>query len=86
MEKMQFDFSALRGRIIERYGSCAAFADAIGMPRDALSSRLRNKISFKPEEIYAICEPDVLDIPEAGIRKYFFTLKVLTRCTKSAIM
>ena len=76
MEKMLFDFSALRGLIIERYGSFGAFADAIEMPRDALSSRLNNKIRFKPEEIYLICEPEVLDIPEAGIRKYFFTPKV----------
>lgn len=76
MEKMKFDFSALRGRIIERFGSCRAFADAIGMPRDALSSRLHNKIGFKPEEIYLFCEPEWLDISEAEIRKYFFTPKV----------
>lgn len=75
MEKMQFDFSALRGRIIERFGTYAAFAAAIGMSRDALSCRLNGKIDFKPEEIYRIAD-EVLDIPETEIRKYFFTPKV----------
>lgn len=76
MEKIIFDFSALRGRIVERFGTCTALAAAVGMKPDVLSSRLSNSTKFKPEEIYALCEPDVLDIPEAGIRKYFFTPKV----------
>lgn len=76
MEKIIFDFSALRGRIVERFGTCAALAAYVGMKPDTLSSRLSNRTKFTPEEIYTLCKPDVLDIPEAEIRKYFFTPKV----------
>lgn len=73
---IEFDFSALRGRIIEKYGSYANFAKAVRIPRAALSGRLNNKIQFKPDEIYQISDPCVLDIESELIGKYFFTPKV----------
>lgn len=71
-----FNFSELCGRIIARYGSYAKFALAIDLSRPQLSERLRNKRPFKPEEIYMICSPEVLDIPAEKIGHYFFTPKV----------
>lgn len=71
-----FDFSELRGRIVTKYGNLGKFADSIHMSRSNLSERLSNKSKFKPEEIYLFCQPEVLDIPETEIGKYFFTLKV----------
>lgn len=71
-----FDFRELKGRIIARYGNCGNFAKAINMSRSQISDRLNNKIQFRPEEIYIICAPDVLDIPEAEIGRYFLTPKV----------
>ena len=71
-----FDFSELKGRIIARYGDYAKFAEAIGMSRAQLSERLNNKRPFKPEEIYLICSPEVLDIPATEIGRYFLTPKV----------
>ena len=73
---IEFDFSELRGRIIAKYGNCATFAIAAQMSRAQVSERLNGKTAFKPEEIYAICSPEVLDIPGTEIGKYFFTLKV----------
>lgn len=71
-----FDFSLLCGRIIEKYGSRAAFGEAIKMSKASVSGRLNNKVAFQPEDILLICSPDVLDIPETEIGKYFFTPKV----------
>ena len=71
-----FDFRELKGRIVTRYGNCKNFGKAIGMSASQVSDRLNNKIHFKPDEIYIICAPDVLDIPEAEVVRYFFTPKV----------
>lgn len=74
---MQFDFSKLRGRIIERFGTCSAFAEAAGISTSVLSYRLDNKTYFTMPEIYRIIQPDLLDIPAAEIGVYFYTLEVL---------
>lgn len=73
---MDFDFSKLQGRIVEKYGTRSAFAAAAGFTESALSNRLNNKIHFDPEEIYNICLPDCLDIAPAEIPTYFFKPKV----------
>ena len=57
-----FDFSELRGRMIAKFGTCAACAEAVGMSRSQMSDRLSGKINFQLDEIYALCAPDVLDI------------------------
>lgn len=72
----EFDFSALRGRIIEKYGTFAAFADAINMNRASLSQRIMNDVNFKPDEIILICSPEILNIQSTEIGRYFFSLKV----------
>lgn len=69
-----FDFSELRGRIIAKYGTCNAFAEAIHLSRSQLSSRLSGKINFQLDEIYVIC--GLLDIPATEIGRYFLTPKV----------
>lgn len=74
---MDFDFSKLKGRIAEKYECRKAFADYLGMNSSALSNRLSGKVSFRPEEIVAICAPECLDIPAEDIGTYFFTPKVL---------
>lgn len=73
---MVFDFSKLRGRIIEKYGRYEALAESIGMSKAQLSDRLNNKVSFKPEEVYTMSRKDILDIPCAEIPRYFLTPKV----------
>ena len=70
-EKRVFDFSELLGRIIAKYGTRSAFAEAIGMKENVLSSRLRNKTVFTPTETLRICE--LLDIQPADIPRFFYT-------------
>ncbi len=73
---MIFDFSKLRGRIIEKYGCCRAAAEAVNMSKVQLSDRLCNKIAFRPEEIYLLASQEILDIPCEEIPRYFLTPKV----------
>lgn len=74
---MEFDFSKLSGRIVEKYGTRSAFAAEMGYSESMLSYRLNNRINFDTEEIYNICLPEHLDIPAQEIPAYFFTPKVL---------
>lgn len=68
---MEFDFSKLLGRIIEKFGTRSAFATAMCMADSALSNRINNKIPFDAEEIYIACQ--LLDIDAQDIPVYFFT-------------
>lgn len=73
---MAFDFRDLSGRIVSRFGTRRAFAAAAGFSESALSARLNNLVPFKPEEIKRICAPELLDIPDQEVTRYFFTLEV----------
>lgn len=69
-----FDYSKLRGKITEIYGSQAKFAVAMGMSEKALSDKLTGKKPWKqPEMALAV---QLLRGSEAGIPELFFTLKV----------
>ena len=68
---MEFDFSKLLGRIIEKFGTRTAFATAMGLADSALSNRLNGKTHFSADEIYLACQ--LLDIEAAEIPTYFFT-------------
>lgn len=74
MERVVFDFRELRGRIVARFGTCKAFAEAAHVSRAQLSDRLGNKVRFAPDDICLFSE--LLDIPSSEIGKYFFTPKV----------
>lgn len=74
--KIEFDFSRLIGRIIERFGSRRAFCSASGMSETILSSRLNNQSHFKDYEIFRFCTPELLDIKDDEVVAYFFTEKV----------
>lgn len=71
---MEFDFSKLLGRIIEKFGTRSAFAEAMGLAESALSNRLNGKMHFSADEIYLACR--LLDIDAQEIPVYFFTPKV----------
>jgi len=70
---MEFDFSKLRGRIVEKFGTCAAFAAAMGFADSALSARMNNKTPWDTLEIYSAC--GLLSIPCEEIPVYFFVPK-----------
>lgn len=71
-----FDFSKLRGRIVEKFGTCAAFAAAVGLPESSVSYRLNNRVPIDSEEIVLWSRPEMLDIPAEELHVYFFTPKV----------
>ena len=73
---MEFDFSKLRGRIVEKCGSVSAFAKKLGISDPAASYRLSNKTPWSGPEIYLAIQPDCLDIEPEDIPSYFFAPKV----------
>lgn len=70
---MAFDFSKLRGRIVEKYGSCDKFSTAMGHSKVWLSSRLNNVVSWRAEEIREAA--GLLGIAPEEIHSYFLTQK-----------
>lgn len=71
---MAFDFSKLRGRIIEKFGSCDRFAAAMGRSKVWLSSRLNNVVQWRSAEMREAAL--LLEIPLEEIPVYFLTPKV----------
>lgn len=71
---MTFNYSKLKGRIVERFGSQTSFAKALSCSERTLSLKLNNKVPWKQTEI---CEVAVLlEISDEEIQEFFFTKKV----------
>lgn len=64
------NYSKLRGRIREVFGSQSAFAKAIGISACSVSQKLNGRVEWTTQEIRKACE--VLGIPAAEIPQYFF--------------
>lgn len=75
MPRLEFDYSRLRGRIIEKFGNFTAFAEATGQKKSNLSSKLSNKARISSEEMLAWSAPDKLDIAPRDLYVYFLTPK-----------
>lgn len=71
---MEYDYSRLRGKIIEKFNNNGNFANEIGISERSLSLKLHNKIAFKQTEIDRARL--LLDIPIEEISEYFFKKKV----------
>lgn len=71
-----FDYSKLTGRIIEKFGTRRAFAEAVGISENSMSQKLTNKMSITTDDIKEWSKPEFLDICCDQIGVYFFTLKV----------
>ncbi|OUP19132.1 DUF739 family protein [Gemmiger sp. An194] len=71
---MAFDYSKLRGKIIEKYGSQNVFASKYGVSVNSLSRKMNNKTRFTSDDIVRISE--LLEIPKERVGEYFFTPKV----------
>ena len=67
---MVFNYSKLRGKIKEVYGTEGAFALDLGRVAESLSGRLNNKSQFSQGEINRSC--DLLGIDKKDISEYFF--------------
>lgn len=73
-EKVEFDYSKLRGKIKEICKTQDVYASKLGIGRVSLSQRLNNILDFSQNEIRLSC--DILDIGTDEIPVYFFSLKV----------
>ena len=74
MEKLKFDYSKLKGRIIEKCGTQKAFSSLLGITEGTLTSKLLGYTYFTQQEIIRAVE--LLDIEPADVNVYFFTCKV----------
>lgn len=72
MEKIKFDYSKLKGRIIEKCGSQKAFAEEMGMSKSTISIKLQGQTFFSQSQIFRAAK--VLDIDPERIGAYFFAL------------
>lgn len=67
---MNYNYSKLKGRIIEKYGSQGSFAEAIGKTRTTTSFKINGKASWNQDEIIKAIE--LLDLSKDDIVEYFF--------------
>lgn len=72
----KFDYSKLIGRIIEKFGSRKAFAEACGFSENTISKKLSGKMGITTNDILNWCSPELLDIASSDIPEYFFAFKV----------
>ena len=66
-----YNMGKIRGRIVEVYGTCVRFADALGVSLAYVSNRLTGKVDFSREDIEEWA--DALDISPAEVTEYFFS-------------
>lgn len=68
-----YDYSRLKGRIVEKLNNITEFAKAMKLSETTIYSKLSGKVEFKQSEILKGCE--ILEIPENKIDYYFFYTK-----------
>lgn len=72
--KMQFDYSKLRGKVVEKFGSLNGFSQAIEISNSTLSLLFNNRSKWNQETIMKAIK--VLEISVEDIPVYFFAPKV----------
>lgn len=71
---MAYDYSKLKGRIIEIFGKQQLFAAAMGWSERTCSLKLSNQVFWKQPEITKATQ--LLKIKKEDIQQYFFNDKV----------
>jgi hypothetical protein len=71
---MNYDYSKLRGRIVEYYGKQSDFAKILNLSNVSLNKKLNNRVKFTQDEIRIMI--DKLNIKKVEVEDYFFTIKV----------
>lgn len=71
---MAFNYSKLKGKIVEVFGSQSEFAKAMDWSERTLSLKMNGKVPWKqPDILKAI---SLLNLSESDIQEYFFTMEV----------
>lgn len=74
MDRVFFDYSKLKGKIVEVLGNQSNYAKALGLSETSITNKLNNAVYFTQGEI--ITSVEVLHINLEDISTYFFTQKV----------
>lgn len=72
MRRYDFDYSKLKGKIIEKCGTNSVFAEKMGWSLKTNGFKLSGGASWSADEILLAC--DILDIEHEKIPAYFFKL------------
>lgn len=71
---MAFDYSKLRGKIVEKFGTQTEFSKAMNLSERTMSLKLNGERAWKQDEICRAV--GLLELSNEDIQDYFFTLKV----------
>lgn len=71
---MPYNYSKLKGRIVEKYGTQMALAKEIGWSERTLSLKLTGKVPFTQNDIEDMVR--VLGLCRKDIQTYFFAIDV----------
>lgn len=71
---MAFDYSKLRGKIVEKFGTQTEFSKAMNLSERTMSLKLNGGRVWKQDEICRAV--GLLELSNEDIQDYFFTLKV----------
>lgn len=71
-----YDYSKLRGRVIEKLGSLKNYAKGLGISETTLFKKLNNKVPFNQDEIFDSIRILDLDVANGDIQSHFFAQKV----------
>lgn len=74
MNAPERDYSKLRGRIVEKYGTLASFAKAMNWSLPTQAKKMSSQVPWNQNDI--ISASFLLDIETEEIPAYFFTYKV----------
>lgn len=74
MERVSFDYSRLKGRIVEKCGSQKAFASKLHIGECTMTAKINGNTYFSQGEISRAMK--ILEIEPANVSEYFFALKV----------
>lgn len=77
--KVPYDYSKLRGRIKEVYGTQDVFAEKMGWSYTTTVAKLKGYVDWRSEEMEKAL--DVLGVPISELHAYFFTVKVENNST-----
>lgn len=70
---MPYNYSKLKGRIVEKFGTQAALAKEIGWSERTLSLKLTGKTAFSQDDIEKMLQ--LLGLGHKDIQAYFFVVK-----------